>query len=303
MKKNIFSLIILTFLLLALLGCSCKHEWNDATCLTPKSCSKCAEAEGEALGHTWIDATCTSPKICAVCGTAEGGTLDHTWNAATCTTPKTCSGCKTTIGTALEHNWLPASCEEPETCTNCGSKKGDPLGHTKGDWYVAQDATVYQVGIREQKCTTCDKVIRSEEFSPDPVIYATDFGMSTAEFITVFNKLSDGDYEIKPDGDDYVVHWLGFLDVSTSISFTENASGLLTSISLDGRKMAEHGNRQVEICWTMFRVLNPHLSESDSMDEFKYAASSGGKSFIRGVRYLYTELSSLDTLWFTIQLV
>jgi hypothetical protein len=126
--------------------------------------------------------------------------------------------------------------------------------------------------------------------------------LTTAEFITIFNKLTEGDYEIKPDGDDYVVHWLGMLDIATSLSFTENEAGLLTSISLDGRSMSDHGNQQVEVCWALFRVLNPHLTKSDSMDEFKYAANTGGKEFIRGARYLYTEMSSLDVLWFTMQI-
>ncbi len=47
------------FILLALIvcafltGCACKHEWVEATCTEPKTCSKCGETEGEALGHNW----------------------------------------------------------------------------------------------------------------------------------------------------------------------------------------------------------------------------------------------------------
>ena len=271
------TLLCLSILFCAVLaGCQCEHQWTEATCTTPKTCSLCDETEGEALGHDWTPATCESPE--------------------------TCSRCNETQGNATGHDWLDATCTEPKTCQVCKTIDGEALGHSKGDWFVSQEATVYQTGIREQKCTTCGEVIRSEEFYPDPVIYSKDFGMTTAAFIATFNKLTDGDYEIKPDGDDYVVHWLGTLDIATSLSFTENETGLLTSISLDGREMSDHGNQQVKVCWALFRVLNPHLSESDSMDEFKYAANSGGKEFVRGVRYLYTELASLDTLWFTIQL-
>lgn len=32
-------------------GCSCNHEWKEATCTEPKICEKCDKTEGEALGH------------------------------------------------------------------------------------------------------------------------------------------------------------------------------------------------------------------------------------------------------------
>ncbi len=54
-----------------------EHAWEEATCLSPKTCSTCAETEGEALGHTeetvaGTSATCTETgitegKICSVC--------------------------------------------------------------------------------------------------------------------------------------------------------------------------------------------------------------------------------------------
>ena len=41
---------------------TCDHDWNEATCTTPKTCSKCNETRGEALGHT----SSTGP--CSRCG-------------------------------------------------------------------------------------------------------------------------------------------------------------------------------------------------------------------------------------------
>lgn len=42
-------LVLLILLSLLLTGCSCKHEWRDATTETPKTCSICQKTEGERI--------------------------------------------------------------------------------------------------------------------------------------------------------------------------------------------------------------------------------------------------------------
>lgn len=56
----------------------CEHDWADATCVDPKTCSACGVTEGEALGHAygaWV--TTKQPtendegsrqRTCSVCG-------------------------------------------------------------------------------------------------------------------------------------------------------------------------------------------------------------------------------------------
>ena len=61
----------------SLTGCCISHEWQEATCETPKTCVKCGKTEGEALGHTWKAATCTEPKTCSVCGKTDGEATGH----------------------------------------------------------------------------------------------------------------------------------------------------------------------------------------------------------------------------------
>ena len=58
---------------------ACTHAWVDATCVTPKTCSKCGETEGTALGHSWNAATCTAPQTCSKCGAMTGSALDHNY--------------------------------------------------------------------------------------------------------------------------------------------------------------------------------------------------------------------------------
>ena len=110
-----------------LTGCHMNHEWQEATCTTPKTCRVGGETEGEALGHTWVDATCAEPKHCSVCNETEGETLAHTWVDATCAEPKHCSVCGETEGEALEHTLMEANYQQPATCEVCGETVGEPL--------------------------------------------------------------------------------------------------------------------------------------------------------------------------------
>jgi len=85
-KKILFILVILVCSVLALVSCNkpeagCKHEWQEATCETPKTCSLCSETEGEALGHSGGEATCNSKAVCDVCS-AEYGEFDTSAHSA-----------------------------------------------------------------------------------------------------------------------------------------------------------------------------------------------------------------------------
>jgi len=78
MIKRALAVILCCASIGALTGCGCEHEWVAATCETPKTCSKCNETEGVALGHTpgdWqiteaaaINNPGTREKHCTVCG-------------------------------------------------------------------------------------------------------------------------------------------------------------------------------------------------------------------------------------------
>lgn len=112
---------------LGLAACGHEHEWADASCLTPKTCSSCQETEGEALDHTWADAICAAPKTCTACDVTEGEALEHTWADATCSAPKTCTACNATEGEALEHTWVDATYQAPKTCSVCATTEGEKL--------------------------------------------------------------------------------------------------------------------------------------------------------------------------------
>ena len=51
--KKVICLVLLSVLCAVMFSaCGCSHEWAEATCTSPKTCSLCGETEGEALGHT-----------------------------------------------------------------------------------------------------------------------------------------------------------------------------------------------------------------------------------------------------------
>ena len=173
--------VILTLFVVVLAGCGCDHQWNDATCVKPQTCSLCGETQGDVAAHTWTSATCIAPKTCSVCSLTEGSVSAHTWSAATCSTPKTCSLCGSSegealghkwtdatctnpmacsvcaevAGNALGHDWADATCDLPSTCRICGTANGEPLGHTVEAWNETVASTCTEAGTEEGTCTVC----------------------------------------------------------------------------------------------------------------------------------------------------
>jgi len=131
---------------LTVAGCSAsaasshEHEWEEATCETPRVCKTCGETDGEPLGHTWQEATCLAPKTCTVCGKTEGRkSEDHVWGEATCTEREKCVLCgrENLHSEPLGHDWIAPTLEAPYTCARCGEQQGEPLklsSFNRGDY-------------------------------------------------------------------------------------------------------------------------------------------------------------------------
>ena len=45
---------------------TCTHNYAEATCTKPKTCTLCGATTGSATGHSWKNATCTEPATCSV---------------------------------------------------------------------------------------------------------------------------------------------------------------------------------------------------------------------------------------------
>lgn len=155
MRKNLATILLTVLLMIVLSGCGCEHEWAEATCDTPKTCSLCEKTEGEALGHDWKDPTCDEAMTCETCGLTEGGPLGHDWVEATCAAAKHCSRCELTEGEALEHTWEEATCLLPKTCAVCSATEGEALGHDFSEMETVKKASCTEVGYAEGVCAAC----------------------------------------------------------------------------------------------------------------------------------------------------
>ena len=103
------------------------HDWKDATCTDPKTCSRCGATDGAALGHSWKDATCTAPKTCDRCGATDGSALGHDYDMTQWGYKESdghahvCKRDPAHHDTAVAHTSSgPATSTTPETCTVCG---------------------------------------------------------------------------------------------------------------------------------------------------------------------------------------
>jgi DNA-directed RNA polymerase subunit RPC12/RpoP len=141
----------------------CEHEWLDATCTTPKTCSLCGKTEGEALGH--------------IEEIIEG-------KAADCTNTGLTNGVRCTrcgeilveqqVIPALGHNYVsevikPATCAEEGlrkyTCTRCGDTYEEVipvLAHkqaTREENRIGPDCTNNGSYETVTYCTVCNEEI------------------------------------------------------------------------------------------------------------------------------------------------
>ena len=74
---------ILYFILFCVLLRACgtitlhDHEWQDAICTAPKTCTVYGETQGSPSRHSWVKATCKIPKPCSVCVAQDGDPLNR----------------------------------------------------------------------------------------------------------------------------------------------------------------------------------------------------------------------------------
>lgn len=168
MKKMLYISLCMVMIVM-LTACGHQHTWQEAACITPKTCVECGVTEGEALGHQWVAATCEEPERCSICGVTQGDALGHVWEKATCLQPEHCSICGATKNNTLgDHECNTWSEVLDPTCSETGFKKGicincgenftviiDKSPHNYGEWEITKQTSCVEAGEQTHVCMDC----------------------------------------------------------------------------------------------------------------------------------------------------
>lgn len=287
MKKILTLIAMCTFMCCALLGCKCEHEWKEADCISPKTCTACEETEGEPLGHNWITATCTKPD--------------------------TCSRCEETRGTSIEHKWVDANCTAPKTCTVCGETQGEALGHQESDWIVVNKDMVSATEVLEKHCTVCDEWLDKKEHDMESLHNTYRFVITPNEFVSRMNnelQSIEGSNLIAVSGTsgEYfacVIMNIDTAEIAASLLFVGDGEsidadkedevcfdGCLGSISNDGESIAM-------VLISIIQACDPSLSFSEAK-EVGSEVLYNSESTHNGITYIYTYTDDSVIVAFTL---
>ena len=122
---SVFMLIVV--LAFSLSSCECKHELQEATCTTPRTCAKCGETFGTTIPHKYERVACGEYMRCKDCGANSNYSIS-------------------------EHLYL-GNCGEIGTCYYCDEQSPEILEHTyKGNVHT---------GVL--KCNKCDRQMCAED--------------------------------------------------------------------------------------------------------------------------------------------
>lgn len=145
LTTSILLFILVAGMIIGLSSCSlfCRHDWKDATCTAPKTCSRCNKTEGNALGHTGGTATCTQKAVCTTCNAEYGELASHAYtqelvkaeafkSEATCTSAAVyykscaCGAISTNAGDVFFDGNTRRHTYTNNVCTVCGLDGNNP---------------------------------------------------------------------------------------------------------------------------------------------------------------------------------
>ena len=137
---------------------------------TTYSCTACDYSytadDVDALGHEWLNATCDEPQTCSVCDATNGEALGHNWLDATIDAPKTCDRCGATDGDKLpeETPEEPENSEYPETPNEGEKDHSECLKEASGSkrFWNAIGNFFRRIFSKYAKCVCGDKVFKKE---------------------------------------------------------------------------------------------------------------------------------------------
>lgn len=212
------------------------NEWSGNDTSHWHQCINCSAKKDE-VAHEWVEATCTTPKTCSVCSKTEGNVLEHNFvhhnaKAATCTeigwdAYDTCTRCDYTTyseisatGHTYKSEWDSNSEKHWHECAVCKDKK-DEADHTWGVGVITTPATTTSEGVKTFTCEIC-KATKTESIA----------------------KIPSGGGVTPPKNDTITVDVTGD---KTSVKITAEISGDTASIAEIGRNDIDKAGAGVDI--------------------------------------------------------
>ena len=212
------------------------NEWSGNDTSHWHQCINCSAKKDE-VAHEWVEATCTTPKTCSVCSKTEGNVLEHNFvhhnaKAATCTeigwdAYDTCTRCDYTTyseisatGHTYKSEWNSNSEKHWHECAVCKDKK-DEADHTWGVGVITTPATTTSEGVKTFTCEIC-KATKTESIA----------------------KIPSGGGVTPPKNDTITVDVTGD---KTSVKITAEISGDTASIAEIGRNDIDKAGAGVDI--------------------------------------------------------
>ena len=109
-------IVVLAFYLSS---CECKHELQEATCTTPRTCAKCGETFGTTSAHKYERVACGEYMRCKDCGANSNYSIAEHLYLGNCGEIGTCYYCKQQSPSTLEHNYKGDIHTGVIRCNNC----------------------------------------------------------------------------------------------------------------------------------------------------------------------------------------
>lgn len=196
------------------------------------------------LGHDWADATCTAPKTCSRCDATEGTPLGHdfadVWSSDASGHWHACSRCDAKDGEAAHTPDREAATEtDPIKCTECGYIITAALGHTHtggggGSYYAPTAAVVPDMPMLYRGCT--GDAVKTLQDKLNALGYNSGnvdgiFGAKTYAAVTAFQKANS----LGVDGIVGKLTWGKIYGVSPAMP--------VETTTVVGRPMVSYGSR------------------------------------------------------------
>lgn len=125
--------------------------------------------------HDWEDATCTTPKTCSICGETEGSSLGHNVTEWETDTEPTCSEVGQEHGTCTR-------------CGQLVIESIPMVEHTPGEWEVTEEYSISSSGAvipgtQAQYCLVCGALLDTKEYTVDLTIGQTNALRKAASYL------------------------------------------------------------------------------------------------------------------------